>query len=153
MRHGVRLEARHGVRLVVVVIVVSPGRGIEWGRWWWWAPGLVTQLGRWCWAPGSATWCVRWWCASGLGAEQDNGSEGTRNPKPTTIHPMGTLTAAIVKKKEMTDQGGAKEVTLGLADSKCISCRGNRQRGVCAANCGGTTVHADILKALAATSL
>ena len=48
-----------------------------------------------------------------MGAEQDNGSEGTRNPKPTTIHPMGTLTAAIVKKKEMTDN---------------VSCQGEKGR-------------------------
>ena len=85
--------------------------------------------------------------------DKGNGSsEGTRNPKSATAHPMGTLIAAVVKKKEMTDQE-AKKVALELAGSTCISCRGVRQRGVCAAHCGGSTVHADILKALATKSL
>ena len=84
--------------------------------------------------------------------DKGKGAEGTRNPKPTTEHPMGTLIAAIVKKKEMTDEE-AKKVAIELAGRKCISCRGFRQRGVCATNCGGSAVHADILKALAAKSL
>ena len=83
--------------------------------------------------------------------DKGKGSEGTRT-KPTAGHPMGTLIAAIVKKKEMTD-AEAKKVAVKLAGFNCISCKGVRKEGVCAANCGGSTVHADILKALAATSL
>ena len=84
--------------------------------------------------------------------DKGKGSEGTRNTKPTAGHPMGTLIAAIIKKKEMTDEA-AKAVAVKLAGFKCISCKGIRLKGVCAANCGGSAVHADILKELAATSL
>ena len=84
--------------------------------------------------------------------DKGNGSEGARNPKSAAAHPVGAPVAAVVKKKEVTDQE-AKKVALELAGSTCASRRGDRRRGVCAANCGGAAAHADVLKALAAKSL
>ena len=80
------------------------------------------------------------------------GGRGTPKGTDRPRHPMTKLMDAIVQKKDMTrDQ--ASKIAHNLAGTLCITCKGPRKDGNCAAACNGGKVHPDILAALAAKKL